>query len=63
VQRDAHRAAAERRSFREVLEADGELAAVLSPERVGTVLDEAFDLERALRHAHRTTDAVRELGR
>ena len=32
-------------------------------ERVAAVLDEAFDLERALRHAHRTTDAVRELRR
>jgi adenylosuccinate lyase len=63
VQRNAHRAAAERRPFREVLEADGELAAVLRPEGVGTLLAEAFDLERALRHAHRTTDAVRELGR
>ena len=63
VQRAARRAAAERLAFREVLEADGELATVLGTERVGAVLAEAFDLERALRHAHRTTDAVRELGR
>jgi adenylosuccinate lyase len=63
VQRDARRAAAERRPFREVLQADPELAAVLGEIRVGPALEKAFDLERALRHAHRTTDAVREIGR
>ncbi|MFZ0060350.1 MAG: adenylosuccinate lyase [Acidimicrobiales bacterium] len=63
VQRDARRAATEQRSFRAVLEADEELVAVLGPERVAAVLAEAFDLERALRHAHRATDAVRELRR
>ena len=63
VQRDPRRAATEQRSFRAVLEADEELVAVLGPERVAAVLAEAFDLERALRHAHRATDAVRELRR
>ncbi len=63
VQRDAQRAAAEKRPFREVLEADEELVGALGVERVGAVLDEAFDLERALRHAHRTIDAVQEVGR
>jgi adenylosuccinate lyase len=63
VQRAAHLAAAQRRSFREVLEAEEELVAGLGAERVGAVLDEAFDLDRALRHAHRTIDAAGEVGR
>ncbi|HXZ83708.1 MAG TPA: adenylosuccinate lyase [Acidimicrobiales bacterium] len=61
VQRDARRAAEEGRSFRAVLEADDHLVAALGVERVRIVLDEAFDLERALRHAHRTTDALGEV--
>jgi len=63
VQRDARRAADERRPFRAVLEEDEELAAALGAGRVGAVLDEAFGLERALRHVHRITDAIREVGR
>jgi adenylosuccinate lyase len=62
VQRDARLSAAERRPFRAVLETDGELAAVLGDDRVASVLDAAFDLERALRHVHRITDAVRGVG-
>jgi len=56
VQRDARRAWEERRAFREVLDADPEV--ILSAAQ----LDEAFDLGRALRHIHRFTDAVEELG-
>ncbi|MHB8468097.1 MAG: adenylosuccinate lyase [Acidimicrobiales bacterium] len=52
VQRDAMRAWDERRSFRSVLEEDPEV--MLKPE----LLDEAFDLGRALRHAHRSVDAL-----
>jgi adenylosuccinate lyase len=62
VQRAAHRAAGERRSFRGVLEEDEELVSVLGAGRIGAVLDEAFDLDRALRNAHRTTDAVEGTG-
>ncbi len=59
VQRDARVAFEERRAFRSILEADPEVAGALSgDERVAAVLDEAFDLERALRHAHRTVDAL-----
>ena len=61
VQRDARRAYEERRPFRSVLEADPELGEVLGEARVDAVLDEAFDLERALRHAHRTIDALEEV--
>ncbi|GAC1377246.1 MAG: adenylosuccinate lyase [Acidimicrobiales bacterium] len=52
VQRDAMRAWEERRPFRAILEADPEV--VLSPSQ----LDDAFDFARALRHAHRTIDAL-----
>lgn len=52
VQRDARTAAVERRSFREVLEADPEVR--LDPAAV----DEVFDLDRALRHRHRFLDAL-----
>ena len=52
VQRDAGRAWAEQRSFRAVLDADPEVP--LAP----AALDEAFDLDRALRHAHRSIDAL-----
>ena len=62
VQRDARRAFEDRRAFRAVLEEDEELVAALGGERVAGVLDEAFDLSRALRHAHRTIDALEEVG-
>jgi adenylosuccinate lyase len=55
VQRAAMRAWDERRPFRTILEEDPEVT--LKP----AVLDEAFDLGRALRHAHRTIDALREV--
>ena len=58
VQRDAREAHVGRRSFRAVLEADAEVSAALGAEQVVAVLDEAFDLERALRHAGRTLDAL-----
>ncbi len=45
----------EGRPFREVLEADPEVTVPAS------VLDEAFDLSRTLRHVHRFTDALEEL--
>ncbi|MCU1488704.1 MAG: Adenylosuccinate lyase [Acidimicrobiaceae bacterium] len=61
VQRDARAAFESRRPFRSVLEQDPELASALG-ERSGAVLDEAFDLERALRHRHRTIDALKEVG-
>jgi adenylosuccinate lyase len=56
VQRDARTAWEEGRPFREVLEADPEMT--LS----GDALDEAFDLTRTLRHVHRFTDALEDLG-
>jgi adenylosuccinate lyase len=56
VQRAATTAATEQRSFREVLEADEEVALDAG------VLDEAFDLERVLAHRHRFIDAIEELG-
>ncbi len=52
VQRDARAAWEERRPFRQVLESDPEVT--VAPE----VLDDAFDLARALRHVHRFTDAL-----
>ncbi|HVC26106.1 MAG TPA: adenylosuccinate lyase [Acidimicrobiales bacterium] len=61
VQSDARAAYERRRPFREVLEADPRLAAALGAGRVPAVLDEAFDLDRALRHAHRTIDALEEV--
>jgi adenylosuccinate lyase len=54
VQRDAQRAWDEGRDFRSVLEQDPNVATTVKPE----ALDEAFDLDRALRHAHRTIDAL-----
>ena len=51
-QRAAQRAWDERRPFRTILEEDPDVT--LKPE----ALDEAFDLERSLRHAHRTVDAL-----
>jgi adenylosuccinate lyase len=58
VQSAARRATETRRDFRTVLEEDDTLSGALGAERVPSVLDEAFDLERALRHAHRTIDAL-----
>jgi adenylosuccinate lyase len=55
VQRAAMRAWNERRPFRTILEEDPDVT--LKPE----ALDEAFDLERALRHAGRTLEALREV--
>jgi len=52
VQRAAQRAWAERRPFRTIVEEDPEVTVK------SEVLDEAFDLERSLRHAHRTIDAL-----
>ena len=52
VQECASRAWAERRSFRELLDAD---ARVTVP---AAVLDDAFDLARSVRHAGRTVDAL-----
>jgi len=55
VQRDARAAWGEGRSFRQVLDEDPEVT--LPAE----ALDAAFDLNRALRHVHRFTDALEEL--
>ena len=52
VQENATRAWDERRSFRELLEADERVTVPAS------VLDEAFDLARSVRHAGRTVDAL-----
>jgi adenylosuccinate lyase len=54
VQRDAQRAWDERRPFRTILEEDHDVTDTVKP----AALDEAFDLERALRNAHRTIDAL-----
>lgn len=63
VQRDARRAFDERAPFRSVLEKDGELVAALGGDRVGPVLEGAFDLGRSLRHVHRIIDALEEVGK
>jgi adenylosuccinate lyase len=47
VQRDALRAADERRPFREVLDADGEVTAVLGPAALATCFDEGHLLRNA----------------
>ena len=60
VQRDARAAFDARRPLRSVLEEDPELTSALGSARDG-VLDEAFSLERALRHSHRTIDALKEV--
>jgi adenylosuccinate lyase len=57
VQRDARQAWEERRAFREVLVADPEAALD------DAALDEAFDLDRLLRHAHRAVDALGDVPR
>jgi adenylosuccinate lyase len=61
VQSAARTAYREQRPFREVLEADPTLGEVLGADRVESVLDEAFDCDRALRHAHRTVDALAQV--
>ena len=61
VQSAARTAFEQRRPFRSVLESDAGLVEALGPSRVGPVLEEAFDLDRALRHAHRTIDALEEV--
>ena len=62
VQRDARRAYEERRPLRRVLEEDPAVSEALSRSGhdLAEVLDEAFDLDRALRHAHRTIDTMEE---
>jgi len=55
VQRDARTAWEGRRPFRAVLDADSEVT--VAPSR----LDEAFSIERALRHVHRFVDALEEV--
>jgi len=55
VQAAAMRSWEERRSFRALLEADPELG--LTPQQ----LDEAFDLERSLRHLDRVFASLEEL--
>ena len=61
VQRDARRAFEDRVGLRSVLEKDDELVAALGADRVGAVLEGAFDLERSLRHVNRTIDALEEV--
>ncbi len=56
VQRDATKAAEERRPFREVLEEDPE---VTLPE---AAMDDAFALERSLRHVDRFLKAIEAIG-
>jgi adenylosuccinate lyase len=55
VQRDARLSWEERRSFRSVLEEDPEVTVPAS------VLDEAFDVERSLRHVGRFAHALQEV--
>ncbi|TSA53676.1 MAG: adenylosuccinate lyase [Actinobacteria bacterium] len=57
VQEDAAIAWGERKSFRDVLNADSRV--VLDPSQ----LDQAFDIDRAVRHAHSAIDATRDLAR
>jgi hypothetical protein len=52
VQRDARQAWSERQPFRLVLEADPDVTLTAAQ------LDEAFDLERTLRHVDRFADAL-----
>ena len=61
VQAAARKAYEERRAFRSVLEQDSALQAALDSTKVELVLDEAFDLDRALRNAHFTIDALSEV--
>jgi adenylosuccinate lyase len=57
VQRDARQALEERRGFRDVLGKDPDIQAALGAS-IDRVLAEAFDLTRALKHAHRVIDAL-----
>jgi adenylosuccinate lyase len=59
VQRGAMRSWEERRSFRDILEADPDVSERLDP----TALDAAFDLKRALTEAGRTVDMLDGEGR
>jgi adenylosuccinate lyase len=61
VQRDARQAHESRSAFRDVLEKDAEVVDALG-DRLGEVLDEAFDLQRAIAHSHRTIDALDSVG-
>ncbi len=64
VQRNAMAAWETERPFRELLAADDELVGLLGDGRadgLDAVLDEAFDLERSLRHAGRAIDALDDL--
>lgn len=63
VQLAARRAVDAQREFRLVLEDDEELLAALGAARVASVLDNAFDLDRSLRHARRSVDALAEVVR
>lgn len=61
VQAAARKAYEERSAFRSILESDEALKTALGSSRVAAVLDEAFDLDRALRNAHFTIDALSEV--
>jgi adenylosuccinate lyase len=61
VQVAARKAYEERRAFRSILEEDEALQGALGDAKVEVVLDEAFDLDRALRNAHLTIDALSEV--
>ena len=63
VQSTARRAFESRQDFRQLLEKEPAFAKALEAagRRPAEVLDRAFDLERALRHAHRTIDALEEI--
>jgi len=58
VQRNAMRAWEEERPFRDLLAADADVTAVLSPAQ----LDGCFDLKRALANVNRVFDALDEMG-
>ena len=63
VQSAARRAFDEQRGFKDVLSEDQELAAAIGPPRVTELLEAAFDLDHAVRHAHRAVDALSEIVR
>ncbi len=58
VQRDARLALEEKRDLQTVLEEDPEVTSILG-DSLDQVLDEIFDLDRALEHAGRTIEALR----
>jgi adenylosuccinate lyase len=65
VQRDARTSKEERRAFRAVLEGDAEVVEALGAAEVATVLERAFDLDRALAGAQLTIaalDSIDEVG-